>query len=121
MFVTAARKDNYRYLWDSRKRDSFVESFYEPVFGNQRIGLCFNESGSCLLSGSEDGCIRVWNSSGQDKSVTELRVGSQDLVVNSVAMIKPNTFAYSTGSRNFSQSPLDASCSNKLGILNIPT
>lgn len=54
-FVTLARKDNYTYLWDCRKMDSFVNCYEQLLYGNQRTGLDISSDGKTIYLGDETG------------------------------------------------------------------
>ena len=51
MFVTVGRKDNYSYLWDQRKLNSFVNLYTHPRYENQRTGLEVARDGKSLFFG----------------------------------------------------------------------
>jgi WD40 repeat protein len=55
--ITMARKDNFSYLWDCRKMDSFLHCYEQPLYGNQRTGLAVSPSGGTLFLGGESGSI----------------------------------------------------------------
>ena len=49
-FISGARKDNYRYLWDRRNLNTFVECYGDELYGNQRISM--SVKGDQLYTGS---------------------------------------------------------------------
>jgi len=55
--VSLARKDNYSYLWDCRKLDTFVNCYEQRLYGNQRTGLDVSSDGQTLYLGDENGLI----------------------------------------------------------------
>lgn len=57
LVVTMARKDNFSYLWDCRRLDTFLNYYEQPLYGNQRIGLDVTSDGNILVMGSESGVI----------------------------------------------------------------
>ena len=61
VFVTAARKDNFRYIWDRRNMSCFVKCLQYQSYSNQRIGITWYEDGEGVLSGSEFGLLLSWN------------------------------------------------------------
>jgi hypothetical protein len=59
--VSLARKDNFSYLWDVRKLDTFLNCYEQPLYGNQRTGLDMSKDGKILFLGGESGNITARN------------------------------------------------------------
>ena len=51
-FLSGGRKDDYIYLWDLRKIEKPVNTFYRKNQSHQRIKFCLDKSEKNLISGN---------------------------------------------------------------------